>query len=89
MIKVEAAPTNEGWECIAEVNAGERDASRHNVRVTHEDLERWGKGGSVEELVRRGFEFLLEREPASQILKSFQLSEITRYFPDFPEAMTR
>lgn len=40
-------------------------------------------GGAVlpEELVRRSFEFLLEREPKESILGSFDLSVIGRYFP--------
>jgi hypothetical protein len=37
-----------------------------------------------EELVRASFEFLLEREPASSILRKFSLDIISRYFPDHP-----
>ena len=37
-----------------------------------------------EELVRASFEFLLEREPASSILRNFSLDVISRYFPDYP-----
>ena len=37
-----------------------------------------------EELVRASFEFLLEREPASSILRKFSLDVISRYFPDYP-----
>jgi hypothetical protein len=37
-----------------------------------------------EELVRASFEFLLEREPASSILRKFSLDIISRYFPDYP-----
>ena len=37
-----------------------------------------------EELVRSSFEFLLEREPASSILRKFSLDIISRYFPDYP-----
>jgi hypothetical protein len=89
VIDVEAVSTNTGWDATAEVNAGQPDASRHNVRVTHADMERWGRGGAPEDLVRRAFEFLLEREPPQQILKSFDLSDVERYFPDFGEAMAR
>jgi hypothetical protein len=53
------------------------------VRVTEADLVRWGKGGSIDEMVRRSFEFLRDREPAGSILASFQISDIKRYFPDF------
>lgn len=37
-----------------------------------------------EELVRASFEFLLEREPASSILREFSLDIISRYFPEYP-----
>lgn len=41
--------------------------------------------GAVEpaELIRRSFEFLLEREPKESILSAFDLPAITRYFPDY------
>ena len=37
-----------------------------------------------EQLVRTSFEFLLEREPASSILRTFSLDIISQYFPDYP-----
>jgi len=48
-------------------------------------------GGAVppEELVRRSFEFLLEREPKDAILRSFDLSVIARYFPDYEAEIGR
>jgi hypothetical protein len=36
------------------------------------------------DLVRRSFEFLLEREPASSILREFRITDIERYFPEYP-----
>jgi hypothetical protein len=38
---------------------------------------------SVEELVRRSFEFLLERESNTSILRRFDLPEIGCYFPEY------
>jgi hypothetical protein len=37
-----------------------------------------------EDLVSASFEFLLEREPATSILREFSLDVIARYFPDYP-----
>jgi hypothetical protein len=37
-----------------------------------------------EKLVRTSFEFLLEREPATSILREFSLDVISRYFPGYP-----
>ena len=40
-------------------------------------------------LVEQSFEFLLEREPASSILRRFSLEVIGDYFPDYEAEMTR
>jgi hypothetical protein len=37
-----------------------------------------------EELVRASFGFLLEREPATSILREFSLDVISQYFPGYP-----
>ena len=86
MISVDAVPTGQGWDCRVEVSAA-GGASRHSVRLSASDLERWGHAPAEtpESLVTRAFEFLLAREPATQILKSFELADIQRYFPDFDE----
>ena len=36
-----------------------------------------------EELLKFSFEFLLEKEDNTAILGTFELSEISKYFPDF------
>ena len=38
---------------------------------------------SAEALVKKSFEFLLEREPNTSILKEFDLPTINRYFPEY------
>ena len=65
------------------------ERTRHSVRVSQADLDRWGGGGPVEDLVRRSFEFLLEREPAGSILREFDLAVIQRYFPEFDQNFRR
>ena len=37
----------------------------------------------TEQLVRRSFDFLLEREPNTSILRQFELPVIARYFPEY------
>jgi len=79
------------WVCEVEVEA-RGEASRHSVTVTAAELARWGRGedeAAVEDLVRRSFDFLLEREPPSSILRSFDLSVIQRYFPEYDQQMSR
>lgn len=43
----------------------------------------------LERIVRESFRFLLEREPASSILREFSLTDISRYFPDYPDELAR
>jgi hypothetical protein len=64
----------------------------HVVTVKPADLARWAGGSDQangEDLVARSFDFLLEREPASSILATFDLSVIQRYFPEFDREFTR
>ena len=81
-IDVGCAADGDGYRCQVEVSDG-ISTSRHLVRVSPGDLERWGRGRPVEQLVKASFDFLLQREPKESILKEFDLSVIKRYFPDF------
>ena len=79
---VRGKATDDGWECeVAVDHAGER--THHTVTVSRKDFERWGRGGDVEDLVSRSFEFLLQREPPTSILRHFDLSVIQRHFPEY------
>jgi hypothetical protein len=64
--------------------------STHEVTMKQDDYARL-TGGKVEpeELVRRSFEFLLEREPKESILGRFDLSVISRYFPEYERVISR
>ena len=62
--------------------------TEHVVTVSPAELERYG-GGEPADLVRRSFEFLLQREPAGSILRRFALSDIERYFREFPGVIRR
>jgi len=58
--------------------------STHQVTVSAADLSRFGGGRSAEELIEASFRFLLDREPKESVLGQFDLSVISRYFPDYP-----
>lgn len=57
--------------------------SIHEVTVDEDTLGSLAWEGSLEELIRKSFDFLLQREPKESILASFELSEISRYFPEY------
>jgi hypothetical protein len=72
-----------GWTCQVDVGEGS-SATGHRVSVAAADLERLDPGAAdPTDLVRRSFLFLLEREPKESILRSFDLTVIGRYFPDW------
>ncbi len=58
--------------------------STHQVTLDLQDCARLAGGAAPpEELIRKSFEFLLEREPKESILARFDLSVINRYFPEY------
>jgi hypothetical protein len=62
----------------------------HDVTVSPNDYTRLTSGKTEpEELVRRSFEFLLEREPKESILTRFDLPVIGRYFPEYEREIRR
>ena len=67
-----------------------RSVTSHRVTLKKADCDRIA-GGKIEpaELVRRSFEFLLENEPKESILSRFDLTVISRYFPDFDREIQR
>jgi hypothetical protein len=85
MTTIDVTPerTTTGWQCAVRV-LDERSASEHSVYLSTGDLERLDpRATDPTDLVRRSFEFMLEREPKESILGSFDLSVIGRYFPDY------
>ncbi len=56
----------------------------HTVTVSPDYYQKLTGGKvSAEGLVRRSFEFLLQRESKESILSEFDLPVIARYFPDY------
>lgn len=63
------------------VQAG--SVTEHDVRLTQDYARQLGGDNDPEALIRRSFEFLLERESNTSILPSFDLGLIGRYFPEY------
>jgi hypothetical protein len=82
-IRTAADPGGDGWLCTVGVTDG-RGTTHHEVRVRRADVARLAPGApDPTDLVRRSFEFLLEREPKESILRAFELPVILRYFPEY------
>jgi len=71
-----------------EVTVAGPPASTHTVTVSpdyHQQLT--GGGVPAGELVRKSFEFLLQREPNTSILSRFDLRVIEQYFPEYGQTI--
>ena len=85
--KVTVTPDGDG-KFRVDISGTSRTTS-HTVRATPTTAGELGWSGSVEELVRESFDFLLEREPQTSILHEFDLEVIGRYFPEYPREIRR
>ncbi|MCW5714582.1 MAG: hypothetical protein KIT43_08740 [Bauldia sp.] len=61
--------------------------SRHEVTARAADLARLGAAAKPETVIEAAFRFLLDREPKEAILRSFELTVIGRYFPEFEQQL--
>lgn len=62
----------------------------HIVTLSTQYYQKLTNGRATpEELIRKSFEFLLEREPNTSILRSFDLPVIRNYFPEYEGKMMR
>ena len=71
-----------------EVRQGQRETA-HQVTVPERLGGTLELGDDLERVVRESFRFLLEREPATSILRQFSLGDISRYFPEYPSELER
>ena len=72
------------------VTVEDRTTTTHTVTVEpsyHEKLA--GIGVPAEDLVKKSFDFLLERESNTSILRSFDLPVIGRYFPEYESTIKK
>ncbi|PIT92207.1 MAG: hypothetical protein COU08_03660 [Candidatus Harrisonbacteria bacterium CG10_big_fil_rev_8_21_14_0_10_42_17] len=61
----------------------EEHSTRHTIFEDKGYCEKIGGGITPEALVKKSFEFLLEREPQEAILRQFNLKEIKDFFPEY------
>jgi hypothetical protein len=79
-----------GWTCFAAVRSGDTLVSEHEIRVTPGDLARLAPdAGDPAALVERSMAFLLDREAPGSILRTFELTVIGRFFPEYEATIRR
>jgi hypothetical protein len=73
-----------GWTCFASIREDGRVVSEHEIRVAPGDLARLAPSATdPTDLVERSVAFLLEREPPTSILRTFDLVVIGQFFPAY------
>jgi hypothetical protein len=84
-IEPDCGRTEGGWRCTVTLRDPD-STSTHDVSVSDDDAARLAAAttdGEVERLLYETFDFLLERESKEQILSAFDLSVVSRYFPEY------
>jgi hypothetical protein len=65
-----------------------RSTTSHHVTVKAAYAVQLTQGRmSTTDLVKQSFEFLLQREPNTSILRNFDLSVIAHYFPEYEQTI--
>lgn len=79
--RIAAAPTLE----LAVIVQEGRGETHHTVTLDPATFARLAgpSGASPEDFVHAVFEFLLEREPKESIMARFDVTVVSRYFPEF------
>ena len=72
-------------EGIFEVTVSKESVTNHRVKLSSKVYKDLSDGEISEiDLIKRSFEFLLERESNQSILREFDLEVIENYFPEYP-----
>ncbi|MBL7064066.1 MAG: hypothetical protein ISS49_07625 [Anaerolineae bacterium] len=88
-IEINKSKRDDTYEFQITVKEG-RGETHHRVTLSKANYERLTGGkASPETLVTESFRFLLEREPKESILRSFDLTVIGRYFPEYEREIAR
>ena len=77
--------SEDSWRFEVEIEESGSETT-HLVTVDKDYFAKFSdRFSSPEELVKKSFEFLLERESKESILSEFNISVIKNYFPDYEE----
>ena len=75
------------FEVVVREGKGE---TRHQVTMSRDTYERLTSGKHTpERCLEATFQFLLDREPKESILRRFDVTAISRYFPEFEQEIPR
>jgi hypothetical protein len=89
MIEVNVIRSNDHFEFDVRVEENSSE-TQHRVTMTRSDYRKL-TGGRVTpaQCIEAAFKFLLDREPKESILSRFDVTVISRYFPNFREELPK
>ncbi len=89
MIQVRRTAEGDPLEFEVVVREGKGE-TRHHATMARETCERLTGGKHTpERCLEAAFQFLLDREPKESILRRFDVTVISRYFPEFERELPR
>lgn len=89
MIRVTQTADGDPLEFDVAVTDG-AGVTQHRVTMARADLDRLaGDAVPPETCIEAAFRFLLDREPKEAILRRFDVTVISRYFPEFERELPR
>ena len=75
---------------VFEVTVAKPSTTTHTVTVTDQSLTDLTENNATKtQLLEFSFNFLLDREPNTSILSSFDINAISRYFSDYRDEVRR
>ena len=75
---------------VFEVIVAKTSTTTHTVKVTDQSLTDLTDDNTTKaQLLEFSFNFLLDREPNTSILSSFDINVISKYFPDYIDEVRR
>ena len=75
---------------VFEVTVAKPSTTTHTVTVTDQSLtDLTDDNATKTQLLEFSFNFLLDREPNTSILSSFDINVISKYFPDYIDEVRR
>ena len=75
---------------VFEVTVAETSTTTHTVTVTAQSLKDLTVNNVTKtQLLKFSFNFLLDKEPNTSILSSFDINVISRYFSDYKDEVRR
>jgi hypothetical protein len=88
MIEITKKSDGDPLEFDVTVREG-RSETRHHVTMNTEVFTKLSGGHTPDQILEAAFRFLLDRESKESILGQFDITVISRYFPEFERELPR